>query len=183
MTRRKKSRKAGPLGIRKEDRPKRPSRNLEQLFSKKLKGNKPGTRNNPEETKVSSENTQHEVKDKRHGSKKPIALDATPVQQAPQEPVFKRDMQPSAKLVKEKPVITPEQELIALETEECFLALIEQVEEGNELNSKDAKYFNKCVKRHQELTEILGINDEEPSDDELLDQFDSDDWKDDFIDD
>lgn len=182
MTRKKKSRKAGPLGLKKEERARRPSRNLEQLFSKKLKGNKPGSRHNPEDVKKAEKTSSPENTDKRHGSKKPIALDSAPVQPVQQEPVFKRDMQPSAKLVKEKPKVSPEQELNALETEERFLSLIELVEEGKELESKDAKYFNKCVKRHQELTKILGIDDEDPSDEDLLNEFESDDWKDDFID-
>lgn len=182
MTRQKKTRKAGPLGFKKEDSQKRTSRNIDQLFSKKLKGNKPGSRHNPEEIKKDTQSTAQENKDKRHGSKKPISLDSTHVENEVQkEPVFQRDMKPMAKLVKEKPEISPELELQNLETEERFLALVDLVEEGKELDSKDTKYFNKCMKRHQELTQILGIDDKDPSDDDLLDQFNNDAWKDDFI--
>ncbi|MBQ4834187.1 GTPase-activating protein [Pseudoalteromonas sp. MMG010] len=172
MSRKKKSRKIpsnGPVRLS-QDKLKE-MRALKEQRVKKTKGAKPGSRNAPEllETDVNQSSTG--VKDKRVGSKKAVPLVA-PVAQPKVE--MKRNLKPMAELKKAAaPELSPEQELEALENDERLLKLVELHESGQMLTGKDAKYFNSRIARHQELCELLGIEEED-------DDFDGDDFEDDL---
>ncbi|KPH57710.1 GTPase activator [Pseudoalteromonas porphyrae] len=162
MSRTKKSRKSpsnGPVRLS-QDKLKE-MRALKEQRVKKTKGAKSGSRNSIEALKPDTKSNQHN-KDKRVGSKKPISLVAV----AP-EPVIelKRNLKPQVELKKVvQPEFTPEQELEALENDERLLKLVEIHESGTLLTGKDAKYFNSRIDRHQELCELLGIEDEDGDD-------------------
>lgn len=175
MTRKKKSRKIGQIGVRKQDaRPEKQSPNIRK--KKAPKGQKSGTRNSLlEENSVLSAGTSGTVKkDPKLGSKKKIELVKSVVADKPKETKPQVNKTPEVKLKKVvQQQVSPEQELAALESDEMLIDLAERVEAGEVLTGKDAKYFNKNMARYDELCELLGIEDEEDDTDPLgSDQWD-----------
>ncbi len=182
MTRIKKSRTSGQIGIRhKPAAEARQERERPVETKKKGSGLKSGSRNSQVEV-IQQTPTASKNKDPRHGSKKPIALvvDANE-QKLLQKPV---NFQPKAQLGKVKPVeMTLEQELAQLEQDEKLLDLVERVENGEILTGKEAKYFNAKTARHTELIELLDL-DEDLDEEEALDplsQFEKTDWRKDIL--
>ena len=177
MTRQKKTRSAGPNGQRHlsaEDI--RKTRQPKEQTKKKGAGLKSGSRNNA--TVISSVPKGESVKkDKRLGSKKPIALVAADTQQ----PALQ--IQPKASLARAKPVaMTAEQELALIENDSYLQQLLERVEQEEILTGKDAKYFNAKTARLEQLLQQLGLADD--AEDETLDPlaaFESKDWRKDLL--
>lgn len=190
MTRQKKSRKVGQIGVRKLDtRPEKPKQDTRR--KKKPKGQKSGNRNSLVEDKKIVEtggDTTGKKKNTKLGSKK--AIDLVPVKKAePVKPEIKHsDKKPEVVLRKVKQdALTPEQELALLEKDEKLIELAEKVERDEIITGKDAKYFNKHMARYDELLEILGLNndideselDEQGDDAEsALDKLESNQWDD-----
>lgn len=178
MTRIKKSRKVGKIGIRKQDA--RPAKESSERRKKAPKGQKSGSRNSLIEPKVvaavSSEQT---PSDPRKGSKKQIALQARGVDVKAGSD-HNHEQQAQVVLKKVKVSLTPQQELDQIETDERLIALAERVEDGELLTGKDAKYFNRLMDRHAELIEELGIELDEEDDeiDSVTKQFGADQWDD-----
>lgn len=170
MSRSKKSRKPAPLGSQKAPRLKKEDRNDQKDRKNKApKGQKSGSRNNPIDKK-SSTNAANKSTDPRHGSKKPISLN--PVIE---KPIVVPNFEPQVKLTKVKPEgISPEQELEQIENDERLMELLDRADAGEVLKGKDAKYFNAKTARHQELVELLGLDDEEDEDYEGYDEEDDD---------
>ncbi|QTH63259.1 GTPase-activating protein [Psychrosphaera ytuae] len=178
MTRRKKSRKVGQIGVRKQET--RPADTKSPRKKKAPKGQQSGNRNslvedNAKNPAGSAESTK---KDPRVGSKKPISLIKTETQPKPVKPKLDpKKAVPTVKLEKvNEPQIDPQQELERIESDERLIELAERAENGELLTGKDAKYFNKMMDRHAELLEELGIETEEESD--PLDSLDGDQWND-----
>lgn len=189
MTRQKKSRKVGQIGVRKLDaRPEKPKPDTKR--KKKPKGQKSGNRNSLVDEKKTLEPSSagsNKKKDSKHGSKKAIEL--VPVQKAkPVEPEIKHsDKKPEVVLRKVvQNTLTPEQELAQLEQDERLIELAERVEADEVITGKDAKYFNKHMARYDELLEILGLNDEmdeseledESDEEDSLEKLESNQWDD-----
>lgn len=173
MTRKKKSRKIGQIGVRKQDT--RPENKTPNLRKKKApKGQKSGSRNSlMEESTLVTSSTQTAKKDPKLGSKKKIELTKSVKQEAPVKKPVQNDRKPEVKLTKVvQPELTPEQELEALENDEMLIDLAERVEDGELLTGKDAKYFNKHMARYDELCELLGIEEEDEDDPLGSDQWD-----------
>ncbi|BBN83076.1 Der GTPase-activating protein YihI [Pseudoalteromonas sp. A25] len=170
MTRKKKTRKVASNGTPRLSKDKlQELRAMKEQRTKKKKGAKPGSRN-AQEAKVNQEKSgANVVKDSRVGSKKPVALLATEQTQESHQPVLQRHLQPQVELKKVKETLTPEQELEQLENDERLMALLERHERGELLTGKDAKYFNRCVARHQELCEQLGLEDDEFEEQDIID--------------
>jgi ribosome assembly protein YihI (activator of Der GTPase) len=168
MTRKKKSRKIGQIGVRKQDA--RPEKSTPNIRKKKApKGQKSGTRNSMmEENAAVTSNTSQVKKDPKVGSKKKIELVKTTTPE-PKKPVHKPNKAPEVKLTKvQADVLSPEQEFAELENDARLIDLAERTEAGELLTGKDAKYFNKNMARYDELCEILGIEfDEEDEHDDL----------------
>lgn len=178
MTRQKKSRKSGPIGVRKQDlRPKQEDKSPRK--KKAPKGQKPGTRNAVDvlTNESASTNTSQVKRDKKVGSKKPIPLTVSETK-VEQKPIpAKSNLKPAVTLEKVKAEsLTPEQELQQLENDQLLIELAERVEQGELLTGKDAKYFNKHMDRYEELAEQLGIEDDEEDDSEM--DFDANQWDD-----
>ncbi|AUJ68610.1 MULTISPECIES: Der GTPase-activating protein YihI [Pseudoalteromonas] len=188
MTRKKKTRKVAANGTPRLSKEKLQAlRALKEQRSKKTKGKKPGSRNAPEILVKEQSNTTTN-KDPRVGSKKPISLVAEPQPtKSNTQPEMKRHLQPQVKLTTAVETLTPEQELEQLENDERLMALLERHERGELLTGKDAKYFNRGIARHQELCEILGIDDEfeegDMLEDDPMDQFMSNDLANEWLDD
>lgn len=176
MTRKKKSRKIGQIGVRKLDT--RPEKKTPNVRKKKApKGQKSGARNSllEENGKVITNADGTVKKDPKLGSKKKIELVKSPVAEQPKETKAPINKTPDVKLTKvTQQQLSPEQELEALENDEMLIELAERVEAGDLLTGKDAKYFNKNMARYDELCELLGIEEE----DEDADPLGSDQWDD-----
>ena len=168
MSRKKKSRKSpsnGPVRLSKEKL--REMRALKEQRVKKTKGAKPGSRNAPDVQKGENTKANNQPKDKRVGSKKPVSLVAP---KAEPKVEMKRNLKPMVELKKvNESELTPEQELEALENDERLLKLVERHERGELLTGKDAKYFNSRIARHQEICELLCIEDEDEYEDDFED--------------
>lgn len=197
MTRQKKSRKPQPLGPKQDKKQKTKASNTDDKRVRKHKGHGAGSRNNPEtlvDGNKSGNNQSKTNSDPRHGSNKPISLTPVKAQDQAVEVVKQatpvQDFSPKAKLEKVKPdTLAPEQELQAIEEDERLLSLLERKENDELITGKDAKYFNAKMARHQELMEILGLDDEEDENNDgddddydssegrsLIDQWEDDDW-------
>lgn len=160
MTRQKKSRKVGQIGIRKQDT--RPTETKESRRKKAPKGQKSGSRNSlllEKNEAVGSVANTGKV-NKKVGSK--VKIDLTPKPEKIKKAPTVVHHEPAAKLEKAKPTtLPPEQELANIETDALLISLVERVEDGELLTGKDAKYFNRYMARYDELVEILGLDDEE----------------------
>lgn len=180
MTRKKKSRKMGQIGVRKQES--RPESNKPDVRKKKNpKGQKSGTRNSLLVEKVEKLDSTGKVKkDPKHGSKKKISLVAK-VETQPKEQIVHAQHKPQVNLEKvDLPKLSPEQELEQIENDARLIELAERVEDGELLTGKDAKYFNKHMSRHQELMEELGLDDEDEEETDPMAQLGGDEW-DDFL--
>ena len=166
MTRQKKTRSAGPNGLRHlsaEDA--RKTREPKEETKKKGSGLKSGNRNNVAAIKTEAVKESGK-KDKRIGSKTPVSL--TPQAEKPQQPPVL--LQPKASLAKAKAAeLTPQQ-------------LLERVEQNEILTGKDAKYFNAKTARLEQLMDMLGLGvDTDDAEIDPLAAFESKDWRKDLL--
>ncbi|KXI30019.1 Der GTPase-activating protein YihI [Paraglaciecola hydrolytica] len=142
MARKLKSRKIGLIGVRKSPDFKRVEK--EKRVKNGL-GKPAGSRNNQPvandgTNKVKSNN------DPRLGSKKPVDLFAQ-----------------TNELEKVKTKVrffTPEQELANIENDEKLSLLIQQSDNGSEIDRASQNYVNQQLSRHKQLCEMLGIVEE-----------------------
>lgn len=178
MTRKKKTRSAGTNGQRHlsaEDI--RKTRQPKEETKKKGAGLKSGSRNSMV-AKTTEAKRESAPKDKRLGSKKPIAL--LPQAEAPQSAVIPV-VAPKASLSKAKPqALSPELELAQIENDSQLQALLERVERDEILTGKDAKYFNAKIARMEQLMAELGLSDDDAEADPLA-VFESKDWRKDIL--
>lgn len=181
MTRKRKSRTSGQIGIRhKPAAEARQERDRPVETKKKGAGLKSGSRNAlMQSDKAETSSTKN--KDPRIGSKKPIPLVTTVAEQKLLAPTT----QPKAMLAKAKPVeVTPEVELAQIEQDERLAELLERTEQGEILTGKDAKYFNAKTARHAELLTLLGLDVEDAEEEEDLDplaKLEQTDWRKDLL--
>lgn len=156
------------IGKSKNRKPTRYELDLQAKEAKKKrkhKGLPSGSRTiDPAEMKKAEEKV---VKDSRIGSKKKVPL----VVEFINRPEKNQFIKPVP--VEEKPKLSPEQELERLENNECLNQLLDDLEAGKTLSAQDQKFVDDCLDRVHELMEILGIEDEEESEDELLRQFET----------
>jgi uncharacterized protein len=181
MTRQKKTRSAGPNGQRHlsaEDI--RKTRQPKEQTKKKGAGLKSGSRNS-EATVSSTANNESTKKDKRIGSKKPIALVADTVIQTTEQ--VNIALKPKASLAKARPVgLTPEQELALIENDSVLQQLLERVEQDEILTGKEAKYFNAKTARLEQLLQQLGLTEDAATESvDRLAEFESKDWRKDLL--
>ena len=179
MTRQKKTRSAGPNGLRHlPAQDIRKSRPPKEETKKKGAGLKSGNRNS--EALVKTSNTEVNVKkDKRIGSKTPIALIPADISAAAVQPLVMPT--PKASLAKVKPEpLSPEQELALIENDAYLQQLLERVEQNELLTGKDAKYFNAKTARLEQLLQQLGLTDDDAEVDPLA-EFESKDWRKDLL--
>lgn len=179
MTRQKKSRKVGQIGVRKQES--RPADTKSPRKRKAPKGQQSGNRNSLVDDKVTSSTVSSDSskKDPRVGSKKPISLIKKPSEPKPEKPKLDPSKAvPAAKLEKVKEQIDPKVELDTIESDARLIELAQRVENGELITGKDAKYFNKMMDRHAELLDILGLDDEPEEADPLEALDEADQWDD-----
>ncbi len=190
MSRSKKSRKqgSGSIGAVKDDKKKvvvpvdrKP---------KKKNGKESGNRQKEAFDAGKNAQAQTERKDPRIGSKKPIDLGGpvkTAVQPFKAKSKAKVDTSPIAAIRVVEADTSLEQELYAIEDDSRLQNILAQQEEENELSNEDVDYFNEKMERHQQLRDLLGLDDDEEEDespatsktknseDDLWDKFDNSD--------
>jgi len=189
MSRNKKSRKqgTGSIGAVKEDKKK--ALTPVDRKPKKKSGKQAGNRQKEAFDAGKESNIKAEKKDPRIGSKKPIDLGA-PVK-AKEQPFkaknkVKVDSSPIAAIRVVEPDMSLEQELIAIEEDSRLQNILTQQEEDISLSNEDVDYFNEKMERHQQLRDLLGLDDEDEdessesvekakSEDDLWDKFDNSD--------
>lgn len=158
---RKKSRKVGLIGVRKDpDFKKNRSSHSRSDTSppKKTKGKPAGSRHNVEMTKASGEKRGKASSDPRHGSKKPISLVATAA---------------VTKKVEQKKYATPAEELAAIEADARLVALLDKLDSEQKLTKEQEQYVETMMARHKVLCDLMGISDEEDDDDDPFDSLDA----------
>lgn len=172
MTRRKKSRKPGPLAPRAKpreatDSPAQPGKQV-----RRRKGRKPGARHNV--TNSAAERTERKQQDSRIGSKKPVPL-PDPANSKPAEEQVAPGSEP-----------VPEQQLWAefrdLEHSEKLQELLALQEAGNRLTADQQAWLDQQLDRYAELAEQLGVDlAEEESDGASVSDWDAgnplDEWR------
>lgn len=175
MSRQKKTRKISDLmPTRKQDKKeptiakkgKKPTRYeldnkaWEEKRKKKHKGRPSGNRYSPATEK--HQVNQQVNKDPRVDSRKKIPLIV--------EEVNRQNVTVSDEIKQSKKVISPEQELLALENNVALNELLDQLDAGVTLSKQDQQFVDQCLARIEELMEILGIEDDE-DDQDLYQQF------------
>ena len=160
MTRIKKTRKSGPLALRKADR--KPdeavsSSKAKENTKEKGKGKAAGSRYGAQ-AQSQQQKAVGELKDPRHGSKKPVPLTVP------------------------KKAMAPEKDLLALENDTRLQALLDRAENGDILTKADQTWLDAQLARYQELAELLGI-DLDAEEDEDDDNFEYDFNENDILDD
>ncbi len=131
----------------------------ERKRAAKRKGLKAGSRQQAEQA---SNKNGKQAKDPRIGSRKPVALI---VEEKSGKPV-------APKPVKEKKlVMTPEQELAAIENDDRLNDLLDRLDAGETLEEAEQTWVDQRVDRYQELMDELGIidNDDDEDDDGSFD--------------
>ena len=173
MGSRKKSRKVGLIGVRKDPDFKPSAKVNTKKQSKKHKGKPAGSRHNVESNKSSTGSTSADKVDKRLGSKKPIKL------------IVEQDS--ALKLApKSQPKVrfkSPKEELAAIEADERLTDLLNRLDNGETLSFKQKDYIEKHMARHHVLCELLGIDvdlDDDDNEDPWtnIDSISLDDYKD-----
>ncbi len=114
---------------------------------KKHRGHVPGSRASGGGASSGS-GQKSQAKDPRTGSKKPVPLGVT----APQTPT--RQQKPRS----EKPMLSPQAELDMLENDERLDALLERLEEGENLTADEQNWVDAKLDRIDELMQQLGLS-------------------------
>lgn len=143
MTRVKKSRKVGKIGVSKTETT-RKVKKTEFSKSTNTAGNKAGSRQQSASNNASGAHDK-ENQDVRVGSKKSIDLNKYQSPSAPTKVPVKTDG------------TTPQQELDAIEQDSKLEQLLEK-QDSNKLSSTEQAYVSRMLKRHKELCEQLGVD-------------------------
>jgi ribosome assembly protein YihI (activator of Der GTPase) len=154
MTRQKKTRKVGKIGVSKT------SSNVRTSTEKRVKKplGKPAGSRNSETLNTGNPEAKRINKDPRHGSKKPISLvvDKSPVKATAKKETF----------------FSPAQELAAIEKDQRLATLLEKVDAGKAIAKDDQQYLDRTLARHKVLCNLLGLTDDEDNTDETTEQSD-----------
>jgi hypothetical protein len=168
MSRNKKSRKqgAGSIGAVKVKDDKKKVLVPVDRKPKKKTGKQAGNRQKEAFDSGLESQIQAENKDPRIGSKKLIDLGG-PVTAAPQpfkakvKNKVKVDNSPIAAIRVIEADTSLEQELSAIEEDSRLQHILDQQEDDIALSNEDVDYYNEKMERHQQLREMLGLDDED----------------------
>ncbi|WP_406609847.1 Der GTPase-activating protein YihI [Agarivorans sp. JK6] len=146
---RKKNRKGGLIGVRKD--PDFKAKRVTAPDRKKIgKGKASGSRQQEAEL-VQQQAANAQKKDPRHGSKEPVVLGVA-------KPADKPVAKPAK--AKAKVELTPEKELAMLEADTRLESLIDVLDEGGEISKQEQQWVDKQLARHAELLAELGLSEE-----------------------
>ncbi|PJG60458.1 Der GTPase-activating protein YihI [Aeromonas cavernicola] len=125
----------------------------ERKKAAKRKGLKAGSRQHVEQEQKKGGAKQ--AKDPRTGSRKPVALI---IEEKASKPLTLKSAPEKAR------VMTPEQELAAIENDDRLNALLDRLDAGETLEAADQTWVDERVDRYQALMDELGIIDDEDDD-------------------
>ncbi|GDY27358.1 MULTISPECIES: Der GTPase-activating protein YihI [unclassified Agarivorans] len=145
---RKKNRKGGLIGVRKDPDFKSKRVAVPETVTKG-KGKTSGNRQQEAE-QVKQDTIAKQKTDPRHGSKTPVVLGVA-------KPVAAKKV---AKPAPAKQPLTPEKELALLEADTRLESLIDVLEEGGEISKKEQQWVDLQLARHAELLAELGLSED-----------------------
>ncbi|MDX7992989.1 Der GTPase-activating protein YihI [Xenorhabdus littoralis] len=125
---------------------------------KKQRGNPTGSRSHGDDSKKKSSGTEQKA-DPRIGSKVPVPL-IVDEKVAVAKPAIKPVVE------KQKPLLSPQEELAMLEGDERLDDLLARLEQGEKLSQEDNDYVDHMLDRIDTLMEELGVNLEEEDSEE-----------------
>lgn len=190
MSRNKKSRKPSSAPTAKPKLSKKELANVEKRVRKR-KGKQAGNRQQEAQVKASSQSDTNQNKDPRLGSKKPIVLEAKSINNNNnvQKPKSNKNSSAIAPIL----VIDKEdfdqqaliQEFEAIEENTDLQNILAKQDQGLSLSNEEVDFYNQQMTRHQELSDLLGYEDEADeesteatSEDDLWNKLDSSDLSD-----
>jgi len=154
MTRKKKTRTEKSIGAAKKPLLKQTER-IKANSKKKGKGRPSGAKANIDGVKGnrsgSGRGSDKQAIDIKHGSKKAIEL-------VPQDNAKVLEPKVTLKKIKPQPELSPEQQLANIENDQRLNSLLDQLDAGDELTSKDLAYIDHQTAHHRKLLEALGID-------------------------
>lgn len=187
MTRSKKSRKPG-VGSSGAPKPKLDKATLAQVEKrqKKKNGKVAGNRQLEATQNKKSDVANKQKKDPRLGNKTPIVLTkSTSAQPVAKTKAAKQKPIAAVRAVEPSQIQTQQQRLIEIEQDEKLLAIVAKQDEEQPLTDTEIDYFNNLMDEHAQLSDALGLTEEdeieEPakkcafSEDDLWDKLDSSD--------
>lgn len=150
---------------------------IKQKKPKKKTGKQAGNRQTEAKVDNKPNKTDAQNKDPRIGNKTPIVLGSAstttvtkvvPASSSNTKTNQKATHAPIAAIRVVEPDNSLEQELYAIEEDQQLQVILTKQEDNVALNEEEITYFNHKMARHQEISELLGIdNDDEDSDDSL----------------
>jgi len=169
MTRKKKSRKPSAAPTRLSKQEKQQLADLKDKKPKKLKGKRPG--NKQQEARENSNAPQQEQrkKDPRIGSKKPIVLgktqnQASAVAKSKPKSVASPRVAPIREVENLDNTAELNEELRNIEQDESLQVILSKQEQDLVLTEQEIDYFNQLMDRHQTISEKLGLTDDDEED-------------------
>jgi len=188
MPRIKKSRKPSSAPTAKPKLSKKELANVEKRVRKR-KGKQAGNRQQEAQNKQASTLDANQNKDPRLGSKKPIVLEVNTTNKTVQKPKSNKNQSAVAPiLVIDKEDVDQQaliQELEAIEENNDLQNILAKQEQGLSLSNEEVDFYNQQMARHQELSELLGYEEEvdedsadTTSEDDLWNKLDSSDLSD-----
>lgn len=165
MTRQKKSRKIGTIGVKKDKQAKAPVASDKRV--RKPKGLKPGSRQHLE--KDNKSNAAHSSnRDPRLGNKTPIDLTPKANNAGPFKTKHKNNTltQPIASVTIEDNKTKLSLELQAIESDIYLQDLIDKQDNDEALTEEQQQYIDNKHERYQELSDLLGISDDDEEESE-----------------
>ncbi len=163
MPRKKKSRKVGLIGVRKDPNAPRPPKAPKR--AKKSTGKPAGNRNSME-TSNKPGGQKKQTSDPRIGSKKPVPLVVKPTQ------------------AEKRKYASPSQELAEIEADERLSSLLDRLDNGSKLSVAEQQYVDERMARYRILCDLLGIAENDETEDDTdspldnIEQLNIDDFKD-----
>ena len=198
MSRTKKSRKpgTGSLGAVKDDKKKLVPATPRRL--KKKNGKESGNRQKEATATTSGAQGSAQKKDPRIGNKTPIVLgNAASIIVKPAQAKAQQVKTAAVKSAKQKQNSSPiaairvvettaeetlAEQLIAIEQDEKLLEILEKQDTDAPLSAEEVDYYNELMEQHEQISEKLGLDDDEEevvtngkadSEDDLWDKFDN----------
>lgn len=158
MTRRKKTRKPGAIGVKSTPKVLR-EKNSGSQPGKSGKGQPAGSRQALKATASSGQRNVDSNQDPRLGSKRPISLVLPDAQMSPSSKPASAPTKP----------LTLEAEFEQLENDPRLQQLLSDLDDGKTLSDSDKAWMDKQLARYQVIAEKLGIelDDEEEDEDDL----------------
>lgn len=168
MTRKRKSRKPGAAYVGTTKASAKEIASKEKRV-RKANGKQAGNRQQEAKKSTAQNTSNQQAKDPRLGSKKPIDLGQIKIAENTENNVPIKEKKTAIAAVRVVDNSNDyEEELYAIEDNEELQIIIEKQEAGQELSDQEVDFFNEKMTRHEELRTLLGWDDDEDSDQDVI---------------